>query len=130
MTGQPPTFEIHESRIDGHLRLSLTGDLDLVSTPVLEHRLARLRVLRDPVRLDLSKLDFIDSTGLQVLIRELGEARAKHWELGVDRDISPLVMQLFRLAHIEHAVFKGEADVVPSRRAHPMVPASEAPPAA
>ena len=80
--GPPPTFQIHESRVNGSLRLSLTGELDLVTTPVLEDRLASLRARKSPVRLDLSHLDFIDSTGLHLLIRTVGDARMKHWHSG------------------------------------------------
>jgi anti-anti-sigma factor len=114
--GPPPIFEIHESHLNGRLRLSLSGQLDLVSTPMLEDRLARLRVLKNPVSLDLSRLDFIDSTGLHLLIREFGEARAKRWELQIERDLSPQVMRLFKLVHLEHLVFDGAADVRPADR--------------
>lgn len=109
MTGPPPTFEIRESRVDGRLRLSLTGELDLSSPPALDERLASLRAGQHPVSLDLSRLEFIDSTGLHLLIRELGEARAKHWKLEIERNVSPHVRRLFELVHIEHLVFNGEA---------------------
>ena len=94
---QPPTFEIHESHVDGSLRLSLTGELDLSSTRVLEDRLARLRALRTPVRLDLSRLEFIDSTGIHLLIRTVGDARIKHWNVRIEPDVSRPVMSLFKL---------------------------------
>ena len=113
MTGPPPLFEIHESHLNGRLRLSLSGELDLASTAVLEDRLTRLRARKKPVRLDLSRLDFIHSTGLHLLIRELGEARAKRWELQIERDLSPQVMRLFKLVHIDHLVFDGAADERP-----------------
>jgi len=69
---------------------------------VLEDRLTSLRALRSPVRLDLSKLDFIDSTGIHLLIRTFGEARLKHWELQIEPDVSPQVMRLFKLVHFDH----------------------------
>jgi anti-anti-sigma factor len=104
-----PSLKIRETRADGWLRLSLTGDLDLASAPVLDDRLARFRAVKAPVRLDLSKLDFIDSTGIHLLVRTLGEARLKKWELHIERDVSPEVMRLFRLVHLDHFVWTGSA---------------------
>ena len=77
MTASPTPFEIREHEVDGYVRLSLTGGLDMMSTPVLDHRLASLRAARSPVRLDLSKLEFIDGAGLRLLVRTVGEARLK-----------------------------------------------------
>lgn len=119
MTGQLHTLQIQESPMNGWLRLSLAGELDLASTPLLEDRLARLRALKDPVRLDLSNLHFIDSTGLQLLIRELGEARAKHWELGIERDLLPHVRGLLRLVRMEHVLLDREVDAAPAAQDQP-----------
>jgi anti-sigma B factor antagonist len=110
MTGPLPNFEIRESRVGLRLRLSLTGELDLGSAPALDERLASLRARKRRVSLDLSGLEFIDSTGLHLLIRELGEARAKHWDLRIEPDVSPQVMRLLKLVHIEHLVFDGEVE--------------------
>ena len=86
------------------MRLSLTGELDLLSSPVLDHRLASLRAARSPVRLDLSKLEFIDSTGLHLLVRTVGEARLKGWELAIDPDVSDPVRSAFRLVHLDRFI--------------------------
>lgn len=114
---QPPTrFAIDESPTDGGLRLTLAGDLDLGSAPVLEDRLASLRALGNSVRLDLSKLDFIDSVGVHLLIRELCEARVKHWELRIEPDVSAQVMRVFTLVHVEQFVFDAGPGVPPPGR--------------
>ena len=104
MSGPPSTFEIRESPSGGSLRLSLTGELNLASAPKLEDRLARLRLRKSPVRLDLSKLEFIDSTGIHLLIKTVGEARIKGWPFQIEPDVRPQVMRVFRLAHLEHFV--------------------------
>jgi anti-anti-sigma factor len=104
--GPPPTFAIHESRNDGCLRLSLTGELDLRSVEALEDRLARLRVSKSPVRLNLSRLEFIDSTGMHLLIRTIGDARIKRWDVQIEPDVSQPVMRLFRLVHLEDFVLR------------------------
>ena len=107
MTGTPTPFEIREREVDGFMRLSLTGELDMMSTPVLDHRLSSLRAAKSPVRLDLSKLDFIDSTGLHLLVRTVGEARLKGWPLQIEPDISPQVRSAFRLAQLDRFISPG-----------------------
>jgi anti-anti-sigma factor len=50
--------------------ISLSGELDLASSPALEEELAR--VFADdsrPVIIDLRELDFMDSTGLSILVK-------------------------------------------------------------
>ena len=102
----PPSFEIHESRKDGWLRLSLAGELDRYSSQELEARLASLRATRSPVRLDLSQLDFIDSTGIHLLIQTIGDARMKAWQVQIDKNVSPPVMRLLRLVHLDRFVLE------------------------
>lgn len=99
--GPPSNLTIDESRMDGSVRLSLTGKLDVATTPALEARLTGFRARKSPVRLDLSNLDFIDSTGLHMLIRMVGDARIKHWQLGIEPAVPPQVMSAFRLVHLE-----------------------------
>jgi anti-anti-sigma factor len=106
MTALPPPFSISESRIDGWLRLSLTGELDRAAAPTLENRLAPLRVRRARVRLDLSGLDFIDSSGIHLLVQTIGEARIKHWDVEIEPDLSPQVQRLFRLVHLDRFVLQ------------------------
>jgi anti-anti-sigma factor len=78
---------------DGTLRLLLLGELDVA---VIDHLATRLRALREegyPVRLDLSHLQFIDSSGIQVIIREVVDARRSGWALDVD---GPMTDQVSR----------------------------------
>ena len=98
--------------MNGRLRLSLTGTLDVASTPTLEDRLTGLRATKSPVRLDLSNLDFIDSTGLHMLIRMVGDARIKHWQLGIEPAVAPQVMSAFRLVHLERFL-EGDTPPIP-----------------
>lgn len=102
--GPPPNFQIRETRIDGHVRLSLTGELDFGTVPMLEDRLTRLRAKRSPVSLDLSELEFIDSTGIRLLIQTVGDSRMKRWRLEIEPDVSPQVMSLFRLVRLDRFI--------------------------
>src|SRR5437588_12615420 len=96
-----PYFEILENRDHGELRLSLQGELDFASTRVLDDRLPRLRAKKRAVRLDLSKLEFIDSTGLHLLIRSVGDARTNGWRLEIEPELSVTVSRLFKLVHFD-----------------------------
>ena len=104
----PPTFEIDESRTDGRVRLSLTGELDRFSSRELEARLASLRVTRSPVSLDLSRLEFIDSTGIHLLIQTVGDARMKGWQVRIEPNVSRQVMSLLKLVHLDRFVLEAE----------------------
>ena len=55
--------------------LSLSGELDLQSAAELEHELHTIRSDRpERILLDLSQLEFMDSTGLALIIRAEQEA--------------------------------------------------------
>lgn len=63
-------FQIVERRDkDGALRITLIGELDLAVADQLSARLEQLRGDAIRVRLDLSRLEFMDSSGLRTLIR-------------------------------------------------------------
>ncbi len=104
MSGSPPPFQILESQAGDCRRLSLVGELDMLAARLLEDRLASLRAVKTPVRLDLSQLDFIDSTGLHLLVRTVGDARIKGWEITIDPDVSAPVMRVFKLVHLDRFV--------------------------
>ena len=108
-----PAFEIREDVTEGCLRLSLIGELDRSSALTLDDRLTRLRVTRSPVRLDLSELQFIDTSGLQLLIRTLGDARIAKWQLQIEPDATPQVTSVLKLAHLDTYLlgFQGAPDL-------------------
>jgi anti-sigma B factor antagonist len=101
-------FEIHEAEDAEWVRLQLTGELDLGSTPVLKRRLAQLQAENRSVRLDLSRLGFMDSSGVHLLVSALNDAYDDGWRLEVDPHRSAQVERLFRLSGVE-GVFAGHA---------------------
>jgi len=78
---------------DGTLRLMLIGELDLAMIDYLSLRLRELRKCGYPVRLDLTDLQFIDSSGIQEILREVSDARRDGWQLEVD---GPMTEQVAR----------------------------------
>jgi anti-sigma B factor antagonist len=79
-----PQFEVHDIAAGGRHRLVLTGELDLASAPELDA--LTQDIASDgtiAITLDLSKLTFIDSCGLRVVLslRELCQRRGYEFAL-------------------------------------------------
>ena len=80
-------FELHEATIDdGTTVLAVVGDLDVGSAPRLRQHLIRLASEGGPpprVVLDLGGVDFLDSTGLGVLLGGIKRLRAQEGGLAL-----------------------------------------------
>jgi anti-anti-sigma factor len=82
-------FDVRETvDADGRIRLVLLGELDHATTEALVQRLDQLKRRGSPVLLDLSKLEFVDSSGIRSLLINIRDARRDSWELEVDPSIS------------------------------------------
>jgi anti-sigma B factor antagonist len=96
-----PSFEIRESvDADDTARVTLIGELDIAVSDAVEERLRHLREQGRSVRLDLSQLDFIDSSGVRVIVLGLRHARQDGRELEVDRRVSPTVARMIEVMGI------------------------------
>jgi anti-anti-sigma factor len=80
------------------VRLVLSGELDLAVAEMVGDRLRQLRKAGCDVRLDLAKLEFIDSSGLRELIGALAESRADGWRLDIDPQLSAAVRRTIDIA--------------------------------
>lgn len=110
-----PSLEISESEdAGGAVRVALAGELDLSGTARLSARLDELRRSRRRVRLDLSGLQFIDCSGMGVILAALTDARADGWALEVERHVSPLTARVIALAEIEPALWPADGGVSPA----------------
>lgn len=78
---------------DGSLRLMLVGELDVAVVDLLSSRLRELCKEGYDVRLDMSQLAFIDSSGMHEILREVGDSRRDGWNLALD---GPLTDQVSR----------------------------------
>jgi anti-anti-sigma factor len=97
-------LHILEHTENGWTRVCLTGELDLTSGPQLRNRLSELGADRSAVRLDLSRLEFIDSTGLQVLVQAIKESERDGWRLHIDRLSTPQVTRLLKLVDLDELI--------------------------
>jgi len=78
----------------------LRGELDLAGAPTVSERLRTLRERRETVLLDLDELEFVDMSGLRVLLTAAEDASRDGWTLTVTRG-SPAVRQLLALVHVD-----------------------------
>jgi anti-sigma B factor antagonist len=80
MSDEPPVeFAIEERRREGTVVLTLHGELDLASVEVVGARLDELRAAGEPVLLDLDALDFMDSSGLRLVLNAAEASDAAGW---------------------------------------------------
>ena len=102
------TFTLAEDAGSGGERVIwLRGELDIDSAPDLERVLLRSRPASQRVVLDLSELEFMDSTGLRVLVRARAVAEDGGWEV-VLRDVPPTIRRLFDMTGV-HGALPAEA---------------------
>ena len=96
MPDLPPSFRIDEHpRPDGATVLAVSGELDLSTCPQLGDALARHSAERQAVVLDLTGLEFMDSTGLNLLVGATRDARRDGWSFALDPNLSGEVARLF-----------------------------------
>jgi len=112
-------FDLRERlEVDGTLCLGLLGDLDLLAASTLSARLEELKATGRPVRLDLSQLAFIDSSGLQALLVALTDARWIGWRLDVAPEASPSVERAAQMVGIGRVLWPEQRPEARSEGAH------------
>ena len=89
-------FEIRESEDSGQLRLTLLGELDVTVASALRARFEELHAEGRSVLMDLSGLEFMDSTGVAIMIWAIESSRSDRWTFVIDPDLSPQVRKLFQ----------------------------------
>jgi anti-sigma B factor antagonist len=84
----------------GVLCLSLIGELDLAVADDLAVRLQQLQEQRLDVRLDLTQLEFIDSTGLRELMCAIESSRRDGSRLKVGTEMTRAVRRVVDLVGV------------------------------
>ena len=102
MTPEPPDgFEITESVEPTGVHLIVSGELDVAVAGRLQNRLEELADAGEAVRLDLSRLAFIDSSGLNVIVTAHRHAQQDDWDLTIDRTLSLPVERVVQLMGLD-----------------------------
>src|SRR2546421_10848214 len=83
---------------DDMLRGVVSGELDIATSPRLDAAVERALGEADDVVLDLSNVDFIDSSGLYVVVAAARGSQANGKRLRISASLSPQVERLFELA--------------------------------
>jgi anti-sigma B factor antagonist len=95
------SFSAVVTHADGETVVRLSGELDMATAPDLAERLAQLSSDgRAGVIIDVSELEFCDSSGLAVFVEYSQRARAHGTRL-VLRSPSPRLRVLLELTHLE-----------------------------
>jgi anti-sigma B factor antagonist len=101
MSGHPPklgSLQISSALVDGAVRVSLQGELDLSCTRQMEERFAEIdEQAPSRVEVDLDGLEFIDSSGLRMLLLADARAREHGYELVLHPGREP-VQRVFEMA--------------------------------
>ena len=100
---KPPVFTIHAREADGATVLALSGELDLAGAPELDTALVAAREAGGGLTLDLSDLEFIDSSCLGALVRFHNLATAAGYEYSVIAGPPP-VHRAFVLSGLDQAL--------------------------
>ena len=87
------------------VRLALTGELDLAVADMLGDRLWMLGNAGNAVRLDLSELEFIDSSGLRELIIAVSESRSNGWRIEIDPRMTEQIRRTIELAGVRSCLW-------------------------
>jgi anti-sigma B factor antagonist len=85
-----------------YIVMSVQGEIDLYTVPKLQRELASVLATGDPVRLivDLSAVDFCDSTGVNVLLAAHRQAREKGGDLELAAP-RPAVRKILQVTGLE-----------------------------
>jgi anti-sigma B factor antagonist len=106
-----PPLDVSSDRRGEVMVVSFTGELDISSAARVEKELARVEEGAPPlIVLDLSGLDFMDSTGLRLVVGADHRARARGGRLAVVRG-REAVQRIFRITRLEDRLdMVGSAD--------------------
>lgn len=94
---------------DGTVHLSLIGDLDVSVVKSLAARLEEIKTSGHPLRLDLSRLAFIDSSGVQALLGAVTDARLTGWQLDIAPEVGPAVARAAEIVGIAQVLWPPDA---------------------
>lgn len=87
MTASAP-FEIHEAPRPGWVLLVVTGELDISTALTFRRWVRALKAANTHVSIDLSLVEFIDSSGARALEDVLDDSRDGSWRAEVAPNVS------------------------------------------
>ena len=108
-------LRIAVSQEDDRVVLSLDGELDMASAPLLQRAVEDVELARKPLLvLDLGRLEFIDSTGLRIILSTRKRCQERDQELAVTRGSQQVERLLSVTGMAEHLRTVPAADDAPA----------------
>jgi anti-sigma B factor antagonist len=100
MTAMPPNFACEVRENDAAAVVCLRGELDMATVPEVDVCLRALACEKRQVTVDLRGLDFMDSTGLRLIIEIDALARQDGFNFSVVRG-SPAVQRVMEISGVD-----------------------------
>jgi anti-anti-sigma factor len=100
-----PPFRIDEQSSDGRRVVSPHGEVDIATAPQLARRLSELQEVGAATVLDLSRVSFMDSSGIGILVRAVTAARDIGWDFQVDPNAQPQVERVIQLSGVHSHIW-------------------------
>ncbi len=114
----PAPFSIDVSRVGDALLVVPAGEIDIATVPAVREALNQRPADTDLLVLDLSRVDFMDTSGLQLLVEQMRDCESGPHRLAVVRgplavqrllDIAGLTSSLRLVDTAEEALANGKA---------------------
>jgi anti-anti-sigma factor len=81
-------------------RIAVRGELDLSTSDQLREALDDQMGAKRRVILDLSEVEFLDSTGLTIVLRAMRDAQENDWSFGIRSQLSEAALRTIRVAGV------------------------------
>jgi anti-anti-sigma factor len=95
-------FSIRQEEQRGRYRLVLAGEIDLQGAPELEAAVTRLcKAGALEIEIDLREVSFIDSSGLQAVLRAREQCAEHHCDFFIIRGEHPGPRKLFEIMRLD-----------------------------
>lgn len=103
----PPPFEVTTSRINGSTYVAVRGELDIATASQLHEVLVAEAAKGGMLVLDITGLEFIDSSGIRVLVVAWQEAQSDGQRLRLTQTTPPVMRALDLVGLLDDLPFLG-----------------------
>ena len=105
----PPPLQMTTAVVGGSTYLTVGGELDIYTAPQLQERLAQESANGGTLVLDLGGLDFIDSSGIRVLVVAWQESQRDGFKLRLTRGSDTVMHALEIVGLLDELPFLGRS---------------------
>jgi anti-anti-sigma factor len=99
----PPPFRVGSHRLDGTLVIAPEGEIDIATAPLVRRAIDRGDGAMSQLVLDLRHVEFMDTSGLQIVVEQMRQQAAGVREFAVVRG-PDAVQRLLEMAGLTQAL--------------------------